>query len=116
MRRLEKDMTIGVKENFLGGEGTTTIRKYINPDEFGGAGRMFAQFVISVGGSIGVHEHKGEQEVYHITEGKGEYTDNGEVYEVGVGDTLACFDGGSHGIKNIGDCELKYTALITFTK
>ena len=43
MRRLEKDMTIDVKENFLGGEGITTIRKYINPDEFGGAGRMFAQ-------------------------------------------------------------------------
>lgn len=116
MRKLEKDMAIEVIENFKDGTGTTTIRKYLNPDEMGGAGRMFAQFVISVGGSIGVHEHVGEQEVYHITEGRGEYTDDGEVYEVHAGDTLICKDGSSHGIKNIGQGELKYTALITFTK
>ena len=116
MIRKEADWAVDVLENFKDGQGTTTIQKFLNPDEFYGKGRMFAQFRINVGGSIGVHEHIGEQEIYFITQGKGEYTDNDKVYEVGVGDVVICGDGESHGIKNIGDDELLYTALILFTK
>lgn len=116
MIRKEADWAVDVFENFKDGQGTTTIQKFLNNEEFYGKGRMFAQFKISPNGSIGVHQHIGEQEIYFITKGKGEYTDNDKVYEVSEGDVLICQDGENHGIKNIGQEELVYTALILFTK
>lgn len=116
MRRTQKDWAVDELENFKDGTGITKIQRFLNPDEFYGKGRMFAQFSLEPGASIGVHTHEGEQEVYFITQGAGEYSDNGEIYAANVGDVLICKDGGAHGIKNNGSETLKYIALITFTK
>lgn len=116
MRRTQKDWAVDELENFKDGTGITKIEKFLNPDEFYGKGRMFAQFTLEPGASIGVHKHEGEMETYFITHGSGEYTDNGEVYPVTVGDVLICNDGEAHGIKNNASETLNYIALIIFTK
>lgn len=115
MKRTQKDWQIDMQTNFKDGEGTIEIQKFITGDEFCGKGRMFAQFILPPNSSIGVHKHEGEQEIYFITQGRAEYIDNNETYDAGVGDVLICKDGESHGVKNIGTDDLKYTALILFT-
>lgn len=116
MIRQKKDWQIETQENFKGGEGTITIQKFITGDEFCGKGRMLAEFILPPQSSIGMHKHDGDQEIYYITQGSGEYNDNGTVCNVGVGDVLICRDGESHSIKNIGKDDMKYTAIILFTK
>ena len=115
MVRKSEDHRIDTMEKPFGGEGTATFKRIIEtPEELLGKGRVFSVATVPVGGVFGVHEHKGEEEFYYILSGKGEYCDNGESVIVGPGDTTLCRSGEKHGIKNIGDGELVYLALILF--
>lgn len=106
------DKTIALKD----GKGLTTVLNFLDQDEFAGKGRLFGISIIEVGGSIGYHKHVGDQEAYYILEGKGFYTDNNEKYEVNPGDFLFCREGEGHSLENIGDIDLRYIALILYTK
>ena len=44
--------------------------------------------------------------------GHGTYDDNGEKQPANPGDLFLCKDGDAHGIKNTGDEELTFMALI----
>ena len=61
---------------------------------------------------IGYHEHEGEEEIFVINEGRAIYNDDGNEYEVGVGDVMICEDGHGHGISNPFKEDCRLTALI----
>lgn len=98
--------------NKAGGKGEIQITHLLTPKEMVGQCEMFAKVVIPPGASIGAHYHYGNSETYHILQGKAKYNDNDKYYEVGVGDTTFCGDGGMHGIESIGDEDLIFIALI----
>ena len=103
---------IEVNEFMAGGLGKVTIRHILNERELNGKCRLYAQVTIGPGASIGVHAHNGESETYYILKGTGLYTDNGKEYKVKPGDITFCDSGNSHGLKNIGEDELVFMALI----
>lgn len=102
-----------VKEkNKAGGKGEITIEKLLSAKELDGKCGMFAKVTVPPGASLGIHEHHGNTETYHILQGKALYNDNGKDVEIGVGKTTFCADGEKHGIENIGDEDLVFMALI----
>ena len=87
-------------ENVAGGAG------YIMKEE------LINEVTLKPGCEIGYHEHHGETETYYLTKGAGIYNDNGKEYPVEVGDVTFCADGNGHGIKNAGEEDLVFVALI----
>jgi mannose-6-phosphate isomerase-like protein (cupin superfamily) len=69
--------------------------------------RFMHDDVLPPGVSIGVHGHKDNEEYYYIVSGKGVMTLDGKEFEVGPGDVTAVFAGGSHGLENRGDEDLR---------
>ena len=102
--------------NKAGGKGEIFITHLLTPAELAGKCGMFAKVRIPAGASLGVHQHVGTTETYHILQGTATYTDNAKTYTVKAGDTTFCADGDTHGIENIGDEDLIFIALIIITK
>ena len=73
---------------------------------------LFAKVTIVPGGVLDFHEHHGETETYYIMSGIGEYDDNGIKKTVKTDDTVFCEDGNGHGIRNTGNEDLVFIALI----
>lgn len=64
------------------------------------------------GSSCGLHRHlPGCEEIWYILEGKGLVTTGTEEYEMGPHDAHLVKNGGFHGIKNIGNKELKWLCI-----
>ena len=84
----------------------------LTPAELDGKCAMFAKVTIPPGCSIGVHEHHGNTETYHILAGEALYNDNGKELRLGVGATTFCPDGEKHGIESVGAEDLVFMALI----
>jgi quercetin dioxygenase-like cupin family protein len=85
-------------------------------EEANGMGRLFVKTVIPPGHSIGEHTHEGDMEAYYILKGKALISDNKEEVILEAGDCNICPDGESHGIKNVGDDDLEYIAIILYSK
>lgn len=107
-------MTIEKVDNMCGGEGTLTLKRILNQEEMHGNCGLYAEVTIPVGASLGYHVHHSESETYYIVSGKGEYDDNGVKRIVTAGDKTFTPDGKGHGLKNIGDTDLVFMALIIF--
>ena len=107
--------TVSAK-NKAGGKGEIFITHLLTQKEMVGKCEMFANVRIPAGCSLGVHQHVGNNETYHILQGTAIYTDNGKTYAVKAGDTTFCADGDTHGIENTGDDDLIFIALIINTK
>ena len=56
--------------------------------------------VIDPGGSIGIHRHEENEEIYLILEGTGRMTVNGEAFPVKTGDVVLNRRHWSHGLEN----------------
>lgn len=96
-----------------GGKGTITICHLLGEKELDGKCAMFSKVIIPPLCSIGVHEHQGNTETYHILSGHALYNDNGTEREIGPGTTTFCPEGEKHGIANVSATEdLVFTALI----
>ena len=96
-----------------GGKGTITIVKLLTDKELDGKCDMYAKVIIPPLCSIGVHEHHGNTETYHILSGTALYNDNGKEVTLHVGATTFCPDGEKHGIENASKTEdLVFMALI----
>lgn len=96
-----------------GGDGTITIVKLLTENELDGKCDMYAKVIIPPLCSIGVHEHHGNTETYHILSGTAVYNNNGETVSLVAGDTTFCPDGEKHGIANPSTTEnLVFMALI----
>ncbi len=101
--------------NIRGGIGEVRMEKILNNvDELFGKGRMFNRMIVDPGNTIGEHYHDGDNEIFYILSGTGEYNDNGTIVTVEPGDTTVCRDGEMHGLKNTGDVPLEMIALILY--
>lgn len=80
-----------------------------------GGNKLFACITMEPGWERSFHMHYGEAETYYIVSGTCEYNENGAMRVLNAGDTVYCGDGEGHGIRNIGDDELIFIALITPT-
>lgn len=67
--------------------------------------------VLAPGTSIGIHRHEIDEEYYYIVEGKGVMTLDGRRVNVQAGDLTAVFPGGSHGLENTGDTNLRILVI-----
>ena len=74
--------------------------------------RLHARAILEPGGEVGFHVHEGETESYYILSGVGLYNDNGTETEVHPGDITFTHRGEGHGIKNAGDEDLHFIALV----
>lgn len=102
--------------NLRGGKGTIFIDHLLEQEDFAKAGRLFAVNTVKPGCTIGEHTHQGDFEVYVIVSGKGRFSDNGQVSEVGPGDVCLTRNGERHAIENTGTEDLIFTAVIIYAK
>lgn len=101
-------------ENMAGGEGHVIIKHILDKTKLNGKCGLYAEVTIEPGCSLGYHEHHKESETYYIISGTGEYNDNGAIRPVTAGDMTFTPDGCGHGLKNTGDTDLVFMALIIF--
>jgi len=84
-----------------GGNGTVKIEHLLEPArDLTSATRLYARLTLDPGVSIGIHAHTGEEEIFHILSGRGEFDDNGKKVPLAPGDTTVTGGGASHGIVN----------------
>ncbi len=107
-----KEFCIEKIQNAFGGKGTTVLNNWLSEEELPPHLNLVSTAVVSIGGSVGNHEHHGEAEIYYIKSGQGEYNDNGNMIQVTQDTVLLCRDGECHGIINTGDSELEIIAII----
>ena len=75
--------------------------------------KMIGEMTLAVGDSIGFHVHQDDEEIYIINRGQGRYTrSDGQTAEVGPGDVTLTRKGEGHGLANIGQEPLFFTAVI----
>ncbi len=113
MIRNAKDMAVEFKERMRDGNGTVEIMHIYKQEELKGNNRLCAKVIIPHGGSIGMHQHVNEEEIYYILKGKGLVNDDGTLVEVNEGDSVLTRDGATHSIENIGEGNLEMIAVIS---
>ena len=97
------------------GKGEAEMHKITNGEaELYGKGRMFNHMFLAPGDSVGEHSHSGDNEIYYFLSGTGTYNDNGNIVQVGAGDTTICNEGETHSLVNTGDVPLEFIALILY--
>jgi mannose-6-phosphate isomerase-like protein (cupin superfamily) len=109
------DLRVDTVTGLMGGEGELKRVHFMEVEDFKGKGRLFCRFTIKPGDSIGYHKHEGEQEGYYILKGEALFNDNGTEVILKSGDFGLCLDGECHSIKNIGQEDLEFIALIPYT-
>ncbi len=109
------DVTVVTAPAF-GGNGAVENHKILNgPEDMFGKGRLFNHGILNPGCEVGWHIHHGDCETYYILKGRGEYSDNGTIVEVGPGDVTFVGDGEGHAMRCISDEPLEMIALILYT-
>ncbi|MGD8489242.1 MAG: cupin domain-containing protein [Anaerolineae bacterium] len=95
-----------VAKRSKGGTGQILVGDLFTADELGVAWDFVQCVKMPPGSAIGLHEHRGDEEIYYIVEGWGTMiTDDGEV-EVGPGTASLCKSGSRHGLVNNADSEM----------
>ncbi|MDR1313574.1 MAG: cupin domain-containing protein [Deltaproteobacteria bacterium] len=98
-----------------GGAGLMTGFSYVRRGAGPAGSRlsMAAVNTLAPGASVGVHPHEGDEEVYLVISGSGEYIDSdGKAVPVGPGDITLTREGESHGLRNTGGSPLTFAAVI----
>ncbi len=101
-----------IRASMRGDKGAARIQHLFEPGEYNGHARLLARIALAPGCSIGLHEHKEEEELFYIIKGRGLVTDGGRTREVGPGDAVMTGGGASHAIENAGDEDLEFIAII----
>ncbi len=73
--------------------------------------RFIHDDILPPGASIGIHRHMHDQEYYYIVSGSGVMTLDGQEHEVEAGDITAVLPGGSHGLANHSDDDLRVIVI-----
>ncbi len=100
------NITPAYSEHFKGGDGTAVIRKF--EDE----SNKIMLFRLPAGTSVGVHRHEGNSEIIYILEGSGSAFDEEAWIPVKAGACLYCAEGQTHGLKNDGEKDLVFFAVV----
>ena len=101
-------------EHANGGKGRIILQPIAGPEVLKEKCRVYVKATLEKGCSMGVHQHRGDGEIYYILSGHGIYTDNDSTYEVKPGDAMFCENGSRHGLENIGDEDLVFMGLIIY--
>ena len=112
MVKKANEMVSEIKEQMRGGKGSVEMLHIFKQDEIKGKVRLIAKITINPGCSIGLHEHKAEEEIYYIMNGTGIVNDNGTEREVSAGDAVLTGGGAFHSIENKKDIPLQLLAVI----
>ncbi|MGI6035411.1 MAG: cupin domain-containing protein [Limnochordia bacterium] len=112
MVRSEQEMVREIRSNLRGGQGDIEFIHLFTQEEMGSKTRLFAKIILPPGGSIGFHEHHGEEEIYFILKGSGLANDNGQEVKVGPGDAVLTGGGAGHSIENVGEGPLEMVAAV----
>ncbi|MFC1714642.1 cupin domain-containing protein [Candidatus Poribacteria bacterium] len=83
-------------------DGADTRGKHIN---------FIHDDILPPGASIGIHTHEHDEEYYYIVSGGGTMTLDGEQFEVSSGDITAVYPGGSHGLENDTNEDLRIIVI-----
>ncbi len=83
------------------------IRELMHPKVHGNRQQSLAEAVVKTGEETFPHKHLKSEELYHITQGNGRLTLNGETMDVRTGDTVCIAPGTVHKIQNTGSTDLK---------
>ena len=68
--------------------------------------------VVPAGSEIGGHTHEHDNhELYVIVSGCGRMELDGEIFDVGAGDVIMNQPGGTHGLKNVSDADLRIVVV-----
>ena len=68
--------------------------------------------IVPAGSEIGRHTHEHDNhELYVIVSGQGRMELDGEVFDVGPGDVVMNEPGGTHGLKNVSDADLRIVVV-----
>ncbi len=103
-------------EHANGGKGSIILEPVAGPDILKDKCRLYVKATLKKGCSMGVHQHKGDGEIYYILQGQGLYTDNDETYPVKPGDAMFCKNGDRHGLENTGEEDLVFMGLVIYDK
>lgn len=95
-----------------GGEGYILKEALLGAEELGAHCKMFSKVTLPPHSELGHHEHHGETETYYILSGEGIYEDNGTKIPAKPGRCIFCKDGDGHGIRNDGEEDVVFAALI----
>ena len=105
------EMKVEEKERLRDGEGISHFVHLVDGNAQKNA-RLFAEFTLNPGCSIGYHKHDAETEYYFILSGTGIVNDDGKEVQVKQGDSVITGNGASHSIKNTGSVPLVFHAII----
>lgn len=115
MIRRRNDRARNVTEHFKGADGRLVADQILTgAEEMNGKGRLFNHCRLDKDCGIGWHVHAGDDEIYYILSGEGEFNDNGTAAVVRPGDVLVTRDGEGHALVNRGDEPLEFIALILY--
>lgn len=96
----------------MGGKGWLWLDKMSQAVTMPGVIKTFARATLTPGSEVGYHVHTTDSEAYYILSGEGEYTEGGKTCRVTAGDVSYTPMGEGHGIKNVGQENLEFIALI----
>jgi mannose-6-phosphate isomerase-like protein (cupin superfamily) len=112
MLRCLKEMPRNRVREPRGGKGEIVVTEAISPEEGSGRQlRLIHAVTLPAGAAIGVHRHDHDSEYYYFLSGRGLMTLGETAHEVGPGDTAAVFPGGTHGLANDFDSEMRMIAI-----
>ncbi len=110
--RKRKDMLRRPDPNCHGGLGDLDWTCVLGREQTRGKRlRFIHDDVLAPGVTIGVHSHRSGEEYYYIVSGRGVMTLDGERFEVESGDVAGVFPGGTHGLENNSDEDLRMIAI-----
>ena len=95
-------------ENCHHGHGALDWTEVLAPRDLPGRHLRFVHDdVLEPGVSIGTHTHSEDEEYYYIISGSGMMHLDGTDHPVSAGDITAVYPGGTHGLTNNGDEDLR---------
>jgi mannose-6-phosphate isomerase-like protein (cupin superfamily) len=93
-----------------GGEREISFARVLSRDS--GSIRFIDLSVLAPGADIGRHTHaEDNEELYVVVEGQGLMSLDGREFEVRPGDVVMNRPGGTHGLKNVGQGELRIVVI-----
>jgi mannose-6-phosphate isomerase-like protein (cupin superfamily) len=93
-----------------GGAREISFARVVKRDR--GSIRFIDLSVLGPGADIGCHTHEADnEELYVVVSGKGLMMLDGEEFEVGPGHVILNRPGGTHGLRNIGEEELRIVVI-----
>jgi len=100
-------------ESVVAHDGNAPIKfKRLVDRSRGGQANFIDASIVPVGADIGIHTHEFDnEEIYIVLDGRGLMHVDGEEFEVAPGDVIVNRPGGTHGLKNIGDVDLRLIVI-----